>query len=94
VIESISRLMPLVVSDEHARAAATLRRVLSSWARSEDLVRIGAYKAGTDPDIDRALRFRPAIRNYLVQSAREPETLVDARNQLLRLAASLEGSSA
>lgn len=94
VVESISRLMPLVVSDEHARAAATLRRVLSSWARSEDLVRIGAYKPGTDPDIDRALRFRPAIRNFLVQTAREPETFADARSQLLRLAASIEGSSA
>jgi flagellum-specific ATP synthase len=91
VIESISRLMPLVISEEHARAAGTVRRVLSSWARSEDLVRIGAYKAGTDQDIDRALQFRPAIRDYLVQRAREPETPADARNQLLRLAAAIEG---
>ena len=92
VIESISRLMPLVVSDEHGRAAATIRRVLASWARSEDLVRIGAYKAGTDPDIDRALRFRPAIREYLVQNARERETFGSARQGLLRLAAAIESA--
>jgi flagellum-specific ATP synthase len=91
--ESISRLMPLVITDEHARAAATIRRVLSSWARSEDLVRIGAYKPGTDRDIDRALQFRPAIREYMVQSAREPETLDDARKQLLRMVAGIENAS-
>ncbi|MFY9746212.1 MAG: FliI/YscN family ATPase [Acidobacteriaceae bacterium] len=94
VIESISRLMPLVVTDDHSRAAATVRRLLSTWARSEDLVRIGAYKPGTDQNIDRALRFLPAIRNYLVQSPREPETFADSRNQLLRLVASIETNNA
>jgi flagellum-specific ATP synthase len=92
VIESISRLMPLVVTDEHAQAAAAVRRVLSSWNRSEDLIRIGAYRAGTDQDIDRALRFRPAIRTYLMQSAREAESLADARNQLVRLVASFDSA--
>jgi flagellum-specific ATP synthase len=93
IVESISRLMPLVTDEDHAKAAGTVRRVLSSWARSEDLVRIGAYKRGTDPDIDRALQYRPAIRNYLVQGAREPETFADARNQLLGLVAAIENAS-
>ena len=94
VMESISRLMPVVIDEEHARAAGAIRRVLSSWARSEDLVRIGAYKAGTDPDLDRAIRFRPAIRDYLVQSAGEAETQAGARSRLLRLVATIEGSAA
>lgn len=94
VMESISRLMPVVIDEEHARAAAAIRRVLSSWTRSEDLVRIGAYKAGTDPDLDRAIRFRPAIRDYLVQSAGEAETQVGARSRLLRLVATIEASAA
>jgi len=89
-IESISRLMPAVVSDDHAQAAATVRRMLSIWARSEDLVRIGAYKPGTDPDLDRALASRPAIRQYLTQSARERVTFAEARSQLLRLASTIE----
>jgi len=90
VIESISRLMPVVVSDEHARAAATVRRVLSTWARSEDLVRIGAYKPGTDETLDRAIRFRPAIREFLGQNTRERETFAEVRTRLLRLAAAIE----
>jgi flagellum-specific ATP synthase len=92
VIESISRLMPYVITDDHAAAAGTVRRLLSTWVRSEDLVRIGAYKPGTDPDIDRALKFRPAIRNYLAQSAREVEAFGSARTQLLQLVASMENS--
>ncbi|HEY6448459.1 MAG TPA: FliI/YscN family ATPase [Acidobacteriaceae bacterium] len=91
VNESISRLMPAVVSEEHARAAATVRRMLSAWSRSEDLVRIGAYKAGTDETLDRAIRFRPAIRQYLAQGARERESFEDARARLVRLAAEIEG---
>lgn len=90
VVESISRLMPAVTSEEHARAAATMRQLLSSWVRSEDLVRIGAYKPGSDRDLDRALQFRPALRKYLVQGAREAQTLADARQQLLHLAAAME----
>ena len=92
ILESISRLMPVVAGEEHMRAAAGMRRLLSVWSRSEDLVRIGAYKAGTDPDLDRALRFRPAIRQFLTQTARERESLQGARTQLLRLAAEMEGA--
>jgi flagellum-specific ATP synthase len=90
VLESISRLMPSIVTEDHARGAATLRRMLATWARSEDLVRIGAYKAGTDEALDRAMRFRPAIRQYLMQGARERETFAGARTQLLRLAGSID----
>jgi flagellum-specific ATP synthase len=93
VLESISRLMPVVIDEEHAKAAGAIRRLLASWARSEDLVRIGAYKPGTDREIDRAIQFRPAIRDYLVQAAREPVTLADARTRLLQLVARMDGAA-
>ena len=92
--ESISRLMPAVVTEEHAQAASTVRRMLSAWARSEDLVRIGAYRAGTDETLDRAMKFRPAIRQYLAQSARERETFDGARMRLVRLASAIETGAA
>jgi len=89
VAESISRLMPAVISDDHAKAAATVRRMLSTWERSEDLVRIGAYKPGTDENLDQAIRLRPALRQYLTQEASERGTLSNARDQLVRLTASM-----
>ncbi len=90
VLESISRLMPAIVSEEHRAAAMVVRRLLSTWARSEDLVRIGAYKQGTDADLDRAIRFRPAIREYLTQGAKERGSFADARRELMRLVSSME----
>jgi flagellum-specific ATP synthase len=93
-MESISRLMPAIVTEEHAQAAAKVRRMLSTWARSEDLVRIGAYKAGTDEALDRAIRFRPAIRQFLAQRSGERETFADARTQVLRLAAAIDAGGA
>src|SRR5580693_7765631 len=52
ILDSISRLMPAVAEQEHRDNAALARRLLAAYARSEDLVRIGAYKAGADEDLD------------------------------------------
>ncbi|HEY3624815.1 MAG TPA: FliI/YscN family ATPase [Terracidiphilus sp.] len=84
VLDSISRLMPAVAESAHREQAALLRRLLAVYARSEDLVRIGAYKPGADPELDRALRARDAIRTFMTQDAGERTGLGDS---LLRLAA-------
>jgi flagellum-specific ATP synthase len=67
VIESLSRLMSSMVSKEHLAKASALRLALASYARSEDLIRIGAYQANTDPVLDSAIRNLPAINNFLQQ---------------------------
>jgi len=89
VLDSISRLMPAVVTPEHKRAAAAVRRMLAVYARSEDLVRIGAYKPGSDADLDRALKSRQAVRSYLEQDAAEEVTLGASVERLAGLAAGL-----
>ncbi len=87
VLDSISRLMPAVTDPQHREQAALLRRLMAVYARSEDLVRIGAYKSGADPDLDRALRARGAMRAFMMQDAGERLTLADSRNRLAALAA-------
>ncbi len=71
ILDSVSRLMPAVAGTEHREAAATVRRLLAAYAHSADLVRIGAYKPGADEDLDRALRARPMLREFLVQGEAE-----------------------
>jgi flagellum-specific ATP synthase len=71
VLDSISRLMPAVASADHRRQAAVVRKMLSVYSRSEDLIRIGAYKPGNDADLDRALRNRAEVRRFLEQGAGE-----------------------
>jgi flagellum-specific ATP synthase len=77
VLDSLSRLMPAVTTPEHRMQAAMVRRLLAAHARSEDLIRIGAYKAGTDDDLDRAVRAMPLLREFLEQGSRERVTIED-----------------
>jgi flagellum-specific ATP synthase len=87
VLDSISRLMPAVAGAVHREQAALVRRLLAIYARSEDLVRIGAYKAGADPDLDRALRAHDAIRAFLAQGSGERVRLPECLSRLAALAA-------
>lgn len=87
VLDSISRLMPAVTSAEHREQAALVRRLMAVYARSEDLVRIGAYKAGADAELDRALGARQAWRSFLTQGAQERCGFAGALAKLRALAA-------
>ena len=87
VLESISRLMPAVTEPAHREQAALVRRLLAVYARSEDLVRIGAYKPGSDPDLDRALRAREPMRRFMTQNAHEQSGFSDSLRRLEELAA-------
>jgi flagellum-specific ATP synthase len=88
-LDSVSRLMPAVASEDHRRQAAMIRKMLAIYARSEDLVRIGAYKPGTDPELDRALRCRAEVRRFLEQDAQEEIDLARTIAQLGELATSI-----
>jgi flagellum-specific ATP synthase len=86
VLDSISRLMPSVTQPPHREQAGLLRRLMAVYARSEDLVRIGAYKAGSDPDLDRALQARGGLRTFMTQDAHERVHFGDAVRRLAALA--------
>ncbi|MFY9852969.1 MAG: FliI/YscN family ATPase [Terracidiphilus sp.] len=86
VLDSISRLMPVVTQPVHREHAALVRRLMAVYARSEDLVRIGAYKQGADPDLDRALRARGAMRAFMTQDSREQVRFAECVRRLAQLA--------
>jgi flagellum-specific ATP synthase len=71
VVDSVSRLMPAVTTPEHLRIANHVRRLLSAYAKSEDLIRIGAYQTGNDAELDEAVRMRPVLQQFLQQTANE-----------------------
>jgi flagellum-specific ATP synthase len=78
VLDSLSRLMPAVTGTEHRTQASTVRRLLAAHARSEDLIRIGAYKVGTDEDLDRAIRAMTSLREFLEQRSDERTTMQES----------------
>ena len=69
VLRSLSRLMPAVTSEDHMRRARIVRRLLAAYARSEDLLRVGAYRAGSDRELDLAVEHRPQLRALLQQGS-------------------------
>ena len=79
VLDSLSRLMPSLVSREHLRKATELRQLLAAYSRSEDLIRIGAYQRGSDAVLDRAMEILPKIEEFLRQNTASlstfPETV-------------------
>jgi flagellum-specific ATP synthase len=87
VLDSISRLMPVVTQPAHREQAALMRKLMAVYARSEDLVRIGAYKPGADPDLDRALRARETMRAFVTQDSHEHVHFDDCVRKLAQLAA-------
>jgi len=86
MLESLSRLMPAICAPAHLAKAQRLRRMLADYTRSEDLIRIGAYQKGADPDLDRAMSVMPNLRAFTKQGPGETPTLEHTIASLLTMA--------
>lgn len=82
VLSSLSRTMSAVVDRDHAAAAMEARSELAALADVEDLVNIGAYKAGSNPAADTALAHKKKIMSFLQQRKDEPTGFEDTVTQL------------
>jgi flagellum-specific ATP synthase len=67
VLASLSRLMDRVVSPRHKAVAARCRDLLATWAENEELIRLGAYRKGTSPQVDEAIERMPHVDAFLRQ---------------------------
>ncbi|MDO4965367.1 MAG: flagellar protein export ATPase FliI [Lachnospiraceae bacterium] len=67
VLQSISRCMSQIATKEHKAAAGRLKNVLATYNEAEDLINIGAYKSGANPNIDYAIEKINSINEYLCQ---------------------------
>ncbi|MEN6298625.1 MAG: flagellar protein export ATPase FliI [Anaerolineaceae bacterium] len=71
VLNSVSRVMPAVTTPEHRTSAAKVRKLLATYEKARDLINIGAYVKGSDPEIDAAINAMPAILALLQQGQNE-----------------------
>jgi type III secretion protein N (ATPase) len=86
VLASVSRVMPLVTGAGHRAAAARVRASLAALERGRELVQLGAYQPGSDPELDRALAQRRALEDFLRQGAGVQEPFERALARLEALA--------
>jgi flagellum-specific ATP synthase len=83
VLNSASRVMTEITTPEHQKAAVQFKKLLASYNEAEDLINIGAYKKGSNRDIDLALRQKPLMDQFLRQGIYESSTLEEAQTFLL-----------
>ena len=86
VLASISRLMPDIVEEEHYELAGRAKNLMSVYQDAQDLINIGAYRAGSNPEIDQAVRLNPRINDLLQQKVFEKTSFVDTVEILRQLA--------
>src|SRR5690625_2538346 len=78
VLKSISRVMNQIVDEKHLQTAQQLRSLLATYEENSELIQIGAYKHGSDRNIDRAIQYYPKIMEFLKQGIFEYESLASS----------------
>ena len=74
ILQSISRVMSSIATKEHKEVANQLKNVLATYGEAEDLINIGAYKAGSNKEIDYAITKIDAVNSFLTQQVEEKFT--------------------
>lgn len=78
ILKSISRVMTQIATPEHLQAAAKLRSLMAVYEENQELIQIGAYKHGTNPEIDEAISFYPKIQAFLRQDVFDYKTFTES----------------
>jgi flagellum-specific ATP synthase len=88
--KSISRVMPKVTTKEHQLAARKLKMLYSRYQRGRELLSMGAYVPGGDPELDTAVKMWPQIKAYLQQDADERFGMDTALTELMKIAGAVK----
>jgi len=86
ILQSISRVMPDVTTEEHRAAAGKIRNLLAVYKKNEDLINIGAYVKGSDKNCDEAIKLMDRINAFLQQKVDEKFDYQTTIDELIKLA--------
>jgi flagellum-specific ATP synthase len=85
ILKSVSRTMPDCNTQQENALVNVARRMLSTYEDMAEMIRLGAYRKGTDPEVDQAIQYYPALEDFLRQRKDEKTTLEEGYNQLAEL---------
>ena len=88
VLKSVSRTMPASSDPEFWPIVQKARAALSTYGDMEELIRLGAYKVGSNPDVDEAIKLFPLLDEFLRQSKKESTSMRDSYQRLAEIMAS------
>lgn len=93
ILQSLSRVMDRIVSPDHLLAARNLRRKMAVYRESEDLINVGAYKKGTNPEIDEAIACQSDLNRFLKQDLQQKFNFAESTSELQSIALRYSGAS-
>jgi flagellum-specific ATP synthase len=82
VLKSVSRTMPRAADQAYLPALTRARQVMATYTDMEELIRLGAYRAGTSPEVDEAIRLHKPLEDFLSQGKEEATSLADGYRRL------------
>ncbi len=82
---SISRAMNQLVSESEFAKIREFKQLYSRYSRARDLISVGAYSPGSDPQLDRAIALFPQVEGYLQQNIRESTNYTESRRRLVEV---------
>lgn len=85
VLQSTSRVMPLVTSEEDRRLAGRIREWMAIYEQNADLISVGAYVKGSQPKLDQSLKVRERLVEFLRQTVNDQATLEETRARMLSI---------
>ena len=92
ILKSVSRAMPGCNTDEEQKLVLRARQPLTIYEDMAELIRLGAYKSGTNPEVDNAVRLYPQLEAFLAQSKNEQASLSEGYDALSVIMGTAEGS--
>jgi flagellum-specific ATP synthase len=90
VLKSVSRTMPRAADQAFLPVITRARAVMATYADMEELIRLGAYRAGTSPEVDEAIRLHQPLEAFLAQSKEEATSLREGYQRLEQILGALE----
>lgn len=85
VLKSVSRTMPRSVPEDRRPLITEAKRLISTFTDMEELIRLGAYRKGSNPEVDRAIEVNPAIEAFLNQGKDESTAFEAGYNELAKI---------
>jgi len=82
ILRSVSRTMPRAADPAYLPAITRARQVMATYADMEELIRLGAYRAGTSPEVDDAIKLHEPLEAFLGQDKHESTALAQGYQQL------------
>jgi flagellum-specific ATP synthase len=90
ILKSVSRTMPRAADPAYLPVLGRARQIMATYADMEELIRLGAYRAGTSPEVDEAIRLHKPLEDFLRQGKEEATSLAEGYLRLAQIVASVE----